>query len=167
MKGGYDAGCAPVVTQHVHRVWRPQIVTEQVPVTVWRSQMSDEPYEYNVTVYRPEPRVQKRRVCEYVNEPQSREVKYTVCVPQQRESVRNVTTYRTVVEQRTQHYTVQVPYTVQKEVEVMVCRSVPKQVLYRVPVNVGGCNSSLGGYGYGAQAACGGCGGAGCRRCGR
>lgn len=155
---GYDAGCAPVVTQQIQRVWKPEIVTEQVPVTVWRNQMVAEPYEYPVTVYHPEVRQQKRKVCEYVNQEKQREVQVTVCVPQQREAVRNVTSYRTVAEPQVQRYTVQVPVTVQKEIDVQVCRMVPKKVLYRVPVGgYSDCGPGTGG--------CGSCGGFGCRHC--
>src|SRR5688572_21038216 len=43
--GGYDATGAPAVAQQVHRVWKPNLVTEQVPVTVWRTETVEEPYE--------------------------------------------------------------------------------------------------------------------------
>ncbi|MGE0756917.1 MAG: hypothetical protein AB7F89_04960 [Pirellulaceae bacterium] len=151
--GGYDAGCGKVVAQHTHRVWRPNVVTEQVPVKVWRSVMVDEPFEYTTTVYRPEVRVQKSKVCEYVPEERVRDVRFTVCVPQQRTRVRNVTTYRMVSEPRVENFLVRVPYTVTKEVDVPVCRLMPKTVVCRVPVSVpcGGGN---------------GCGGVGCGGCG-
>jgi hypothetical protein len=152
--GGYDGGCGNAVAQHVHRVWRPNYVTEQVPVTVWRNQMTEEPYEYTVTVCRPETQTRRVKVVEYVPEERTRDVQYMVCVPQQRERVRNVTMYRMVAEQHQQNYTAHVPHTVSKEVEVPVCRMVPKQVTYRVPIWDGGCGA---GYGYGGCGApCGG-----------
>jgi hypothetical protein len=107
--------------------------------------MTEEPYEYTVTVCRTEQRVQNVKVVEYVPEERSRNVQYTVCVPEQRERVRNVTTFRLVPESRQQSFTVQVPHTVSREVNVPVCQMVPKQVTYRVPVWYdGGC----GGGGY-------------------
>jgi hypothetical protein len=150
---GYDAGCAPAVTQQIQRVWKPDLVTEQIPVTVWRNEVVEEPYEYHVTVYHPEVRQQKVKVCEVVTQEKQQEVQVTVCVPERRDAVRNVTTYRTVSEPQVQRYTVQVPYTVQKEVDVQVCRLVPKTVLYRVPVEMVG------------PSVCGGCGGYGCGHC--
>jgi hypothetical protein len=143
---GYDAGCGGAVAAHTHRVWRPNIVTEQVPVKVWRSQIVDEPYEYTTTVYRPEQRTERIKVCDYVPEEQTRDVRYTVCMPKQMTRVRNVTTYRVVSEPRVESYTVKVPYPVTKEVNVMVCKMVPKTVTCRVPISV----------------PCGGCGGRGC-----
>jgi len=117
-----------------HRVLRNHCVTEEVPVTVWKNEVHQEEYTYNVTTYRTEPRTRTVRVCNYVNEPQSREVSYTVCVPEPRTRTRNVTTYRTISEPKTQRFTVMVPRTVQKEVTVMVCHMVPQQVTCTVPV---------------------------------
>lgn len=127
--GGYDGGCGKPITAHAHRVWKPNLVTEQVPVTVWRNEMVEEPFEYVATVWRPEVRRQTVKVCETVKEQQVRDVQYTVCVPQQRERVRNVTRYRTVLEPRVETYKVLVPHTVQKEVEVTVCRMTPQQII--------------------------------------
>jgi hypothetical protein len=117
-----------------HRVLRNHCVTEQVPVTVWRTEVHQEEYVYHVTTYRTEPRTRTVRVCNYVQEKASRDVTYTVCVPEQRTRTCNVTTYRTVSEPQTQRYTVMVPHTVQQEVTVMVCHMVPQQVTCTVPV---------------------------------
>ncbi|MCA9119016.1 MAG: hypothetical protein H6822_17015 [Planctomycetaceae bacterium] len=117
-----------------HRVMRNQCITEEVPVTVWKNEMHQEEYSYNVTTYRPETRTRTVRVCNYVNETQTREVTYTVCVPEQRTQTVNVTSYKTISEQQTQQYTVMVPRTVQREVTVNVCHMVPQQVTCTVPV---------------------------------
>lgn len=124
-----SAGCGST-----HRVMRNKCVTEEVPVTVWKNEMYQEDYTYNVTTYRHETRTRTVRVCNYEYEKQSREVTYTVCVPEQRTRTRNLTTYRTVAEQQTQRYTVMVPRTVQREVTVTVCHMVPRQVTCKVPV---------------------------------
>lgn len=131
-------GCAPVVCCTA-LVWVPNIVTEQVPVTVCKYELVQEPCEYTVTKYRTEQRVRRARVCRTEYREEQRQVPYTVCVPQQRECVRNVTTYKVLTEQRTQKYTVMIPEQVQKEVTVMVCRMVPKQVCVKVPVVCGCC----------------------------
>lgn len=129
----YDAGCGGAVV-HTHRVWRPNLVTEQVPVTVWRYENTEEPFEYSVTVFKPEVQVRRVKVCDFVAEERQRTVKYTVCVPQRRERVRNITTYRVLCEPQVQNYTVRVPHVATREVDVTVCRMVPKQVQVRVPV---------------------------------
>lgn len=127
------AGCGGT-----HRVYRTHCVTEEVPVTVWKNEVHQEQYTYNVTTYRSEPRTRTVRVCNYVSETASREVTYTVCVPEQRSRTVNVTTYKTIAEPQTQRYTVMVPRTVQREVTVMVCQMIPQQVTCTVPVYAGG-----------------------------
>lgn len=137
--GGYDAGCAPQVTHMVCRVWKPNIVTEEVPVTVWRTETVDEPYEYHVTVFYPEVRSQRVKVCDFVTEEKQREVQVTFCVPERRESVRNVYSYRPIVEPHVEQFIVQVPHVVAKEIEVQVCRMVPKRVVCKVPIGCSHC----------------------------
>lgn len=124
----YNGGCG------VQRVWVSNVIREQVPVTVWRNQVMEEPYERMVTVKRPETRTRQIRVCEIVPEQMSREVTYTVNVPTRQTRSYNVTTVRCVPEERVINETVMVPRTVQREVDVQVCRMVPKQVVHRVPV---------------------------------
>lgn len=130
-----DHGCAPEWGCPVGgcRVWRPHIVTKEVPVTVCRDEVSEEPYEYKVAVYTPEVRTHRVRVCDYVTEERSHEVEFTVCTPRQRERVRNVTSYREVDEPQVQDYTVKVPRTVSREIDVPVCKMVPKRIVQRIP----------------------------------
>ncbi len=138
-KGAVQKGGETVVQKGggcggTHRVLRNHCVTEEVPVTVWKTEVHQEEYTYNVTTYRTEPRTRMVRVCNYVQEKATRDVTYTVCVPEQRTRTCNVTTYKTVTEPQTQQYTVMVPHTEQREVTVMVCHMVPKQVTCVVPV---------------------------------
>jgi YTV len=133
-KGGDTVVQKSPTRGHKHRVLRTHSVTEEVPVTVCKTEIYEEEYTYNVTTYRKEHRTRKVRVCSLVNEQRSREVAYTVCVPEQRTRTRNVTTYKTISEQKTQKYTVMVPRTVQKEITVTVCKMVPQQVTCQVPV---------------------------------
>lgn len=134
---GCGSGCAVVACTQM--VWVPNIVKEEVPVTVCKYEMVEEPYEYTVTVYKPEQRTRTVKVCRYINQERTRQVQCVVCVPQQRECVQNVTTYKMVTEQQVQKYTVMVPYTVQRQVQVMVCKMVPQQVVCRVPICCGCC----------------------------
>jgi hypothetical protein len=67
---------------HTHRVWRPNIVTEEVPVNVWRNETSEEEYNYSVCVYTQEERQRTVRVCDYERdtpEVVQREVTVSVC----------------------------------------------------------------------------------------
>ncbi|RMF59604.1 MAG: hypothetical protein D6743_16055 [Calditrichaeota bacterium] len=159
--------CAPAccTTTVCRNVWVPNIVKQEVEVTVCKPQIVEEQYEYDVIVCKPEQRTYTVKVCSYEPqqrtytakvcsyrqevrtrrvklcsyEPQkvTRTVEYVVCVPQTREQVCNVTTYKTVAEERTGTCTVLVPHQVEKEVEVKVCRMVPKKVL--VPAGCGHC----------------------------
>jgi hypothetical protein len=88
------------------------------------------------------------QVTEMVCEQQTREVTYTVCVPVKKTVSYDVTVCKTVPVEKVRRCTVMVPHQVEKEVQVQVCRMVPKTVT--VPVN-GGCSS--------------GCAPRGCRHC--
>ena len=53
------------------RVWVPNMVTEQHPVTVMRPQMQEESFQYTATSYHPETRTRMVRVCNYVQQPRT------------------------------------------------------------------------------------------------
>ncbi len=158
--------CQPCTTTVCRRVWVPNIVEEQVTVTVCKPQIVEEPCEYMVTVWKPEVRTCTVRVCDWRQEVRTRkchvttyetdvvqkEVAYTVCVPQQKTWTETVTCYETQAEEVTRTVTVCVPHQVQKEVQVKVCRMVPKTV--QVPVR---CGSSCRGCGSVAVRRCRGC----------
>ena len=112
-------------------------VPKQETVTVNRAQMVDEAYTYEVVVCRPELRTKTEMVTEYVREPKSREVQYTVCVPQKKTEQYQVTVYKCVAENRVETYNVQVPVCVERDIQVRVCRMIPKTVVYKVPVHDG------------------------------
>ena len=137
-------------------VWVSKPVQEPVQVTVMKPQITEQPYQYCVTVCKPETRTMTvnlcsyenrtqsctERVCEYRNETRTRtfcvteckaeartrEVAYTECVPQKRTCTEQVVHYRDVSEEKTEQYTVMVPHQVEKEVCVQVCHMVPKEV---------------------------------------
>ena len=127
-----------------YQCWVPNVVTEQVPVTVWKAQMVEEPYTYQVVTCRPEARQVTRRVAKPVYETMTRNVTHTVAVPKIVERQVPQTSFRCVVEQKVVNYTAMVATRAQKQVTVPVCTMVPKTVSY-VPT-CGGCGG------------CGGCG---------
>ncbi len=143
--------------QYLHAlVWVPNIVQEGVQVTVMKPQISEEPYQYCVTVCTPEIRTRMIPVCNFENqtrtctervcetktetrtrtftvcgfqtEQRSREVQFCVNVPQKRTWTEQVTNYRNVPEEKTEQYTVMVPHEVERDVCVQVCHMVAKEV---------------------------------------
>jgi hypothetical protein len=115
------------------QVWQPNVVTEQVPVTVWKPQFVKEPYTYTDIVCRPETREVTERIPKPVYEAKSREVAYVVPVPKQVERRVPRTTFRQVTEEKVVNNTVMVPHRVERQVQVPVCTMVPKQISYTVP----------------------------------
>ncbi|MHB0955312.1 MAG: hypothetical protein ACYC0X_02930 [Pirellulaceae bacterium] len=148
--------CAPKTTTVCKKVWVSNVVTKEVPVTVCKQVVEEQPYEYNVTVCRPETRTCQVRVCDYetqtrtrtvrvceyqtetrtrtyqtcrmVAEQMSKDVQYTVCVPRTEDRTRTVTECNMVPYEQEVAYTVCVPHQVQKEVDVRVCRMVQKTI---------------------------------------
>jgi len=123
------------------QVWVPNVVTEQVPVTVYKPQFVEEQFNYQVVVCRPEQRTITEQVAKPVYEAQSREVSYVVPVAKQVQRQVPQTTFRAVTENKVVNYTVMVPQRVERQVTVPVCTMVAKQVTYAVPpcAPCGGC----------------------------
>ena len=141
----YKVGCGDCAQECTRtcNVWVPKIEQKQVEYTCMKPQVEDVAYEYNVTVCHPETRTKTVQVCKMVPEEQVQQVQYTVCVPVKKTVTRPVTTCRMVTEQTTREVTVQVPYPVEKQVQVQVCKMVPKTITCQVPVPCapcGGCN---------------------------
>jgi hypothetical protein len=154
--------CMPITC----RVWVPETIAKQVPVTCMKPQYVQQPYNYTVTLCRPEQRTQDVTLCEFRQEVRSREIPFTVCVPQKRVATQNVTTIKCVPEQRTGQYTVMVPYQEQQQIQVQVCKYVPQTVTECVPVcsyetAYWGCGSCVSG-GCATGCAAGGCAGGAC-----
>ncbi len=126
--------CAAACEMPTRKVWVPNVVTRQVPVTCMKPTMVEEPYTYTVLRCRPEVRTCTVNVCDYVSEVQTRVCNYTVYRPKVVTKTRPVTTYKCVPYQATRSYTVMAPYTVQRVVPVQVCKMVPKTI--QVPVCV-------------------------------
>lgn len=145
-----DPCCVPTRTV-CQRCWVPNIVQEDVTVTVCRPQIVEEPCEYRVTVCKPEIRQCMVKVChmqtdvrtvvctvmDYERVTAEREVAYTVCVPREKTWVESRTTYRQVPEEVRRMVTVCVPRQVEREVDVQVCHMVAQTV--DVPVRCVPC----------------------------
>jgi hypothetical protein len=134
--GGWDTksyvdchGCVQTCSVYV-----PNVITEQVPVTVLKPQMVEVPFTYPETVCRPETRTVTERIPRPVFETRTREVPFTVPVPRQVEKQVPVTTFRQVVEEKVVPYTEMVPVTVERTVRIPVCTMVPKTISYTLPV---------------------------------
>ncbi len=87
--------------------------------------------------YEDRTRTQTIPFVKYVTENRTKEVSYTVNIPETKVEPFTRTTYETIQEELSEEYTVRVPVTVYKEVQVQVCRMVPKLV----PVTVQPCKS--------------------------
>lgn len=152
-------GCDPcgraIVRTVCRPVYMPKIVSEQVPTTCYKTEQVSVPYQYNVTVCKPEVRTRTLRVCNYRMEtrtrnvqvcetecvPMTREVAYTCYMPQKQQRSYNVTTYRMIPEKRVETYKVCVPHQVQKPVQVRVCHMVPETIQVPVCSECGDCCS--------------------------
>ena len=142
------------------KVWVPNIVREEVEVTVLKRECVDQPFTYAVTVCKPETRTRTvklcsftcetrtatQRVCHWDNETRTRtrqitecnletrtkDVNYTVCVPKTETRTEEVTVLKCVPEDKTVQFTVMVPHQVEREVQVRVCKMVPKTIQTQV-----------------------------------
>ena len=128
-----STSCCSTCTQTC-KVWVPNIVKEEIEVTVMKTQLVEEPCEYTVTRCVPEVRTKTIRVCRMEYEHKTKEVQYTVCVPEVRTRKVSRTSYICQPEQKTVTCTVMVPHVVEKQVQVPVCRMVPKTIKVCRPV---------------------------------
>jgi hypothetical protein len=144
--GGCDTGCNS-------QVWVPNPVQKEINYTVYKTQYEDQPYTYNVCLTRAETRERTVQRCSLVNEAKTREVSFTRMVPEERTKSFEVTRYECVPEERTQAYTVNVPYQVDKEIQVQVCKMVPKTIM--VPACNSYASNGCGGGGCGHRGGCG------------
>ena len=133
-----ETACSPCTTTQVCKVWVPNVVEQEVEVTVMKHELVEEPCEYTVTTCVPETRTKTVKVCRMEYEDRTKEVSYTVCVPETRSKTLTYTSYQCQPEEKTVTCTVMVPHEVEREVQVCVCRMVPKTVKCCRPV-CGGC----------------------------
>ena len=87
------SACAPAPTC-TYKVWVNNIVKQVVPYTACETVWSDEPYTYNVCLYRPEVRTCTYKVCEYVTEPRTRTCKVCEYVTEPRTCTVKVCEYQ-------------------------------------------------------------------------
>src|SRR5690606_22891932 len=105
----YGGGC---------RVWVNQMVQKVIDVNVWRYQQVQEPYQYNVTVCRPETRTRTVNVVDYQTVAQPYEYQVTTCRPETRTRTVNVVNYQQVQQPYEYHVTVCRPETRTQTVNV-------------------------------------------------
>lgn len=120
--------CCPQTTTCIQKVWVPEVVQKQVDVTVNRIVCEDQPYEYEVTVCKPEKRTCTQKVCTHKCETRTRDVQFTVCVPEKKTCTRTVVCCKPVTEVRDEQCTVMVPCKVEKEIQVCVCKMIEKKI---------------------------------------
>ncbi len=121
--------CAPCT----QKVWVSNIVKKPVEVTCYRTEVSQVPYTYNVTLYRSETKTRTVPVTHYIPETKTRQVSHTDFVPEVKTKLVTETSYRCEMVPQVQHYTEMVPYTTQKTIQVPVCKMVPKVITCQVP----------------------------------
>ncbi len=90
--------------------------------------------------YKQQTRTETIPYVNYTTEKRTKEVAFTIQVPETKVEPFTTTRYDTVYEDVTEEYTVSVPVASSKEVQVQVCRMVPKLV----PVTIYPCQSSQG-----------------------
>ncbi len=143
VRGGAGGGCTTTVTK---KVWVPNVMTENVPVTttstesqtvhytVYEQQATAVPYECTKVVYRCEQRTGTKQVCHYVDETRTRMRKVVKYNEEKRTRMRKQLNYQTVTktetvphvsfttEQRTKEvsYTYNVPNTPRKLTKSLV-----------------------------------------------
>jgi len=131
--GGCGSCVAPPQTRCV-RVWVPNPVQVQRTRTVMQTRYVQQPYQYPVTVCRPEERTRTVQVCDRVAEQVTVDVPHTYCVPEKRTRTYDVTKYKNVEETKTQTYCVMVPHQEERDVQTQVCKMVQKVVQEKVRV---------------------------------
>ncbi|HEY4311861.1 MAG TPA: hypothetical protein VGN12_20605 [Pirellulales bacterium] len=147
-------GCG---TAAANRVWVSNPVQKEVTYTVCETIWEDKHYTCNVTVMKPETRTRTVQKRTFVMEPQTREVTYTKCVAEQRTMTRDVTRYECVPTEKTLTCTVRVPHQVEKEVQVQVCKMVPKTIMVPAGSDSGCGTAECGGSGLLRGRRCRGC----------
>jgi hypothetical protein len=113
---------------HECQVWVSKCVTEEVPCTVYKPQLFEEPCTVETVVCRPEVRQFTQRVAKPVYETVNRTITCTVAVPKVVEKQVARTTYRPVLENKVINVTDMVPTRVERQVTVPVCTLVPKTI---------------------------------------
>lgn len=117
------------------KVWVPSIVKMEVPMTVCKMTMVEEPYTCEVTVCKPTVKTITEKVCSYKRETKSREVSYTVCSPKEVEKTFYQTVCKKVPFEKEVSYCEMEAVNETREVQVPETTMVEKEVTY----TVGGC----------------------------
>ena len=140
----------PGGTYEVQKVWRPNVVAQQVQQTSYVPQTVTQQVPMQVCKYMPEQVVRKVpvQVCRMVTEQQVRRIPVTTCKMVYEERVEPVQ-YQ-VCRMVAQQQTISVPRTVEKRIPVTYTYTVPRVVCYRVPLDA--CGNPIVGYSGGTTA---------------
>lgn len=137
-RGGLYWAQTPRFEQAVQRVWRPNVVAQQVQQTSYVPETVTQQIPMQVCKYVPEQVCRKVpvQVCRMVTEQCVRKVPVTTCKMVYEERVERVPyqVCRMVAEQQT----IRVPHTVEKRIPVTYTCNVPRLVCYRVPLDACG-----------------------------
>jgi len=128
----------------VQKVWRPNVVAQQVQQTSYVPQTVVQQVPMQVCKYMPEQIVRKVpvQVCRMMTEQQVRKIPVTTCKMVYEERVEQVP-YQ-VCRMVAQQQTISVPHTVEKRIPVTYTYNVPRVVCYRVPLDA--CGNPIVGY---------------------
>jgi len=128
----------------VQKVWRPNVVAQQVQQTSYVPQTVVQQVPMQVCKYMPEQIVRKVpvQVCRMMTEQQVRKIPVTTCKMVYEERVEQVP-YQ-VCRMVAQQQTISVPRTVEKRIPVTYTYNVPRVVCYRVPLDA--CGNPIVGY---------------------
>ncbi len=113
------------------------------PRTIVEYQKETRTRPKKVLTFKEEERTETYPVVTYKPEKRTKEVSYTVCVPESRTETYTVTRCDQVPENKIENYTTRVCVPVTKEIEVQVCRMVPKVVSVTVQPCPTGCEENI------------------------
>jgi hypothetical protein len=128
----------PGGSYEVQKVWRPNVVPQQVQQTSYVPQTVTQQIPVQVCKYMPEQMVRKVpvQVCRMVSEQQVRRIPVTTCKMVYEERVQQVP-YQ-VCRMVAQQQTISVPHVVERRIPVTYTYTVPRLVCYRVPLDACG-----------------------------
>ncbi|MBX3414821.1 MAG: hypothetical protein KF708_19200 [Pirellulales bacterium] len=121
------------------RVWVSNPVEKEVAYTCQEKVWVDEPYTCQVTVMKPETRTRTVRRCTWKFEPRMKQVQQTILEAEHGTKTCTVTRYDFAPEEKTVVCCVCVPHFVPKQVQVQICRMVPKTVQVPAPCETPSC----------------------------
>ena len=122
-------------------VYQKEVRTRPRTIVEYQNESRTRPKK--VLTFKEEERTETYPVVNYKPEKRTKEVSYTICVPETRTENYTVTRCDQVPENKIETYTARVCVPVTKEIEVQVCRMVPKVVSVTIQPCPAGCEESV------------------------